>query len=210
MAIYSTIFLCDPQELLSKFPSWKTPLPEPVIRKIKHPFTQEEITINTREPEWDDNDPATLELPEYKAMEIQGDYQDYLEQRIPPTIRSLSHWSSKNLTMVELNPLVAITCNSPEATLESALFAPPPLPTGIERFPEGFPGILKAKGDSELRAIAEGWAATMSTPEHTHSVSGDRIHEDWTVEGAFGILQPIFDLAKQQTGGQAMYMLYEG
>ena len=49
----------------------------------------------------------------------------------------------------------------------------------------------------------------MSTPEFTHSVNGERLYNDWNVEDTMEILQPLVDLAKQQTDGQSMFLLME-
>lgn len=210
MAIYSTFFLCDPQDLTSRFQGWKLPLPEPVVRTIKNPFTQEEITVTSQEPDWEDYDPTNIEMPEYKVVEIQGDYQDYLEQRVPQAVQQLPHWCSKNLTMIEMNPLVATICSSPGAGLKAPLFSPPTLSSGLEEFPAEFSAKLKEMGSSELRVTAANWAAIMSTPEHTHSVAGTRLNDGWAVEEALGILQPISELTNRQVGDQTMYLLYEG
>jgi hypothetical protein len=208
MAIHSTFFLCDPAQLPTRFPGWKLPLPEPVTRKSIDPFTREEITITTRAPEWDDFDPAEMRL-DYQVVAIYGDYETYLEQRIPPFVQSQPHWCTNNLTGVELKPLVAVASGIEETELESALYAHPSLGAGIEQIPSDFVAHLKAADDSSLRAIAEKWATRMSTPEYTHSVSGNRLYNDWAVDDALSILMPIAALAGQQTGDQSMYLLWE-
>lgn len=48
MAIYTTIFLCKPQQLAAGFPGWLPPLPTPVKRQIKSPFTGQTAIIETR------------------------------------------------------------------------------------------------------------------------------------------------------------------
>lgn len=209
MAIYSTFFLSEPVQLPAGFPGWKLPLPEPVTRKLINPFTREEMTITTRAPEWDDFDPENMEMPEYQVVAIEGDYQTYLQQRIPPFVQSRLHWCAKNLTSVELEPLVAVVLDDDEIRLESALYAHPSLGCGIEQFPDDFVARIKTAGDSSLHAVAEKWAARMSTPEHTHAVSGERLEDDWTVDDALTILKPIVELARKQADGQSMYLLME-
>src|SRR4051794_14044859 len=52
MAIYTTFFLARPDELGSGFPGWKLPLPAPVRREFRNWFTKQIVTVETREPEW--------------------------------------------------------------------------------------------------------------------------------------------------------------
>jgi hypothetical protein len=209
VAVYSTFFLSEPERLPTGFPGWKLPLPEPVTRKSINPFTREETTIVTRTPEWDDVDADNMEMPEYQVVAIEGDYESYLEKRIPPFVQSQPHWCAKNLTSVELEPLVAAAANVDEVRIESALYAHPSLGTGIERFPDDFVAHIKTADGTSLRSLAEKWAARMSTPEHTHSASGKRLYDDWTVDDALAILRPFAELAKQQTVGQSMFLLIE-
>lgn len=210
MAIYTTFFLGEPRQLLAALPGWKLPLPRPVTRRSINPFTREEIMITTREPEWDDFDPESMEIPEYQVVAIEGDYETYLEQRIPSYVQSQPHWCAKNLTSVELDPLIAAAIGTDDARLETALYAHPSLGTAIEQFPDAFVAQLKTAGDASLRSLAEKWAARMSTPEFTHSVSGVRLSDGWTVDDALGILKPLVELAKQQTINQSMFLLIEG
>lgn len=209
MAIYTTFFLCEPENLAAGFPGWKPPLPQPVTRKSMNPFTREEVTITTDAPEWDDVDPNEIEIPEFTVVAIEGRYSQYLEQRIPPFVQSQPHWCSKNLTSVELEPLVASATEMEEPRLTTPLYAHPSFSAGIEQFPDEFVAHLKAADNSKLRSMAEKWAASMSTPEHTHSASGRRLYDDWTVDGALSILNPIADLAKQSNNDQSMYLLIE-
>jgi hypothetical protein len=57
--------------------------------------------------------------------------------------------------------------------------------------------------------VAQQWAAAMSTPEHTHSVSGHKLSDGWTPGDALEILRPLADLSKKATAGQQMYLLTE-
>jgi hypothetical protein len=49
----------------------------------------------------------------------------------------------------------------------------------------------------------------MSTPDYTHSVSGERLNDGWAANEAMEILQPIVALARQAAAGQRMYLLIE-
>lgn len=209
MAIYSTFFLAEPNQLPPAFPDWKLPLPEPVTRTSVNPFTREEVTIATRAPEWEGFDPERMDFPDPQVVAIEGDYQTYLENRIPPFVQSQPHWCAKNLTNVELDPLVAAATGLDDAKLESALYAHPALGCVIEQFPEHFVAHLKAAADADLSAIARQWAARMSTPEYTHSVSGDRLHDDWSLEDAVNLVNPIAQLVRRHADGQSLYLLIE-
>lgn len=210
MAIYSTFFLSNTEELPTGFPGWKLPLPDPVIRKSINPFTRKEITITTRAPDWDDSDPDEMEMPKRQVVAMQGDYATYLEQRLPRFVQSRPHWCAKNLTSVELEPLVAAAMDMDAITLETALYAHPSLGTAIKQIPDAFIACMATANDSSLNALAEEWSARMSTPEHTHSVGGERLHDDWAVDDALHILKPVVELARQQLDGQSMYFLIEG
>ncbi len=209
MAIYSTFFLTEPAQLALAFPEWKLPLPEPVTRTTINPFTREEMTITTRAPEWDNFDPDNMEFPDSQVVAIQGDYETYLENRIPQFVQSQPHWCAKNLTNVELEPLIAAATGSRDPKLASALYAHPALGCGLEQFPHDFTGRVSSASNDDLHTIAERWAKTMSTPDYTHSVSGDRLSDDWSVDYALSILNPIVTLAKQHSAGQSLFILIE-
>jgi len=209
LAIYSTFFLAEPNQLPSAFPDWKLPLAEPLTRTSVNPFTREEVTITTRAPEWEDFDPEHVDFPERQVVAMEGDYQTCLENRIPPFVQSQPHWCGKNLTNVELEPLVAAATGIDDPELESALYAHPALACGSEQCPDEFVARLKSLADSDLNAIAKQWAARMSTPEYTHSVSGDRISDDWSLEDAVSLLNPMAQLARRHTDGQSLYLLIE-
>src|SRR5262245_26111796 len=105
MAIYTTFFLCTPEELPGGFPGWRLPLAESVRREVYNPFTGKLSVIETREPEWPDDDSEEPER-EYQVVAIQGSYKDYLEGRLPPFVRACPHWAAKGLTEVDLDPLI--------------------------------------------------------------------------------------------------------
>ena len=209
MAIYTTFFLCEPSELHQAFPGWKLPLPEPVNRTRVNPFTREEMTVETREPEWGDVDSTEMQMPEMGAAAIDGDDETYLHNRIPKFLQSKPHWCAKNLTSVELEPLVAAATGSQEQYLETPLYPHPSLSAAIQQFPNEFVARLKSADESTLNAIAEKWAAEMSTPDFPHSVSGERIQDDITLDEALSVVRPIADLATKHDHGQSMYVMNE-
>jgi hypothetical protein len=208
MAIYSTIFLCSDGELTDCFPGMKPALAEPVARWVTDPFTGEERQIITREPEWDEQE-TDLSPPDFQVVTGHGDYQKYLESRLPPSLKELPYWASKNLTSVQLDPVLRAVLSEEGAKLEPALFAPPSQGKFIEVFPKEFPVVLSEADAERVNEFAWEWASTMSTPEYTHSVAGERVHDNWTVEDALVLLHPIVDLAKKFTQRQCMYILIE-
>lgn len=208
MAIYTTFFLCEQLELQPAFPGWKLPLAKPTIRVTKNPFTGEQITIESRAPAWDDVDPDELPSQEMSVVAIQGDYAAYLENRIPPFVRSKPHWCAKSLTSVELEPLI-FAAVSDDGVVETALYARPGLGAGIERLPDEFTNCLKHADEIALNKIAEKWAAEMSTPDCTHSVGGTRVQDDMTVGEAMSVISRLAELAKKHEKLQSMYLLTE-
>lgn len=185
MAMYSTFFLAERDMLPSGFPGWR----------------REEATALAGE--------AAAELPRYEVTMIGGDYAAYLEARIPPFVRSQPHWCAKGLCSVELNPLIAAVTADETANLAPALFAPPSVPGILEEFPAEFLSQLQSAEELAVRRIARNWATVMSTPRFTHSVTGVRVEEDWTLDTALSLLRPIVKLCKEGLGDQQIYLLVE-
>jgi hypothetical protein len=204
MAVYTTFFLCEPTTLVDGFPGWRVPLEEPVRREIRNPFTGELMVIQSREPEWPENNMDEVPDLNYQAITIEGSYEDYLEARLPPFVHRHPHWAAKELTPAELEPLLDIL--DVQGRLEPAIYSPPLSGNAIEEFPAEFLAKLKS---IDARAAAERWAAALSTPEYTHSVSGVKLSGGWTAREAFDILKPIVSLGLKATPAQRMYLLTE-
>lgn len=203
MAIYATFFLCNPGELLGGFPGWRLPLAKPVRRKSHNPFTGQESIIETREPEWPEE--AGDEAGQgYQVVAIKGRYEDYLEGRLPPFVRSCPHWAATGLTGVELGPLCEVAGVGSE--FECPIYGPPSSGAVVQQLP---PGLLAKLAALDLKAVAKLWAAAMSTPKHTHSVSGVKLSDGWSAADASAILKPLVALARQATAGQHLYLLTE-
>jgi hypothetical protein len=207
VAIYTTVVVCDPQELVAGFPGWRTPLPNPVKREVKNPFTGEMMTIETREPDWGDDDGTDPVNLEYQVVSIEGNYQDYLDGRLPGFIRSNQHWATKNLTVVELAPLAEAVGEEPR--FECPLYSPPSLGAILHEFPVDMVAKFASLDDQGLDAVAKKWAATMSTPEYTHSVTGLKLDDGWSATEAMEVLKPLVDLARKTGDGQRMYLFIE-
>jgi len=203
MAIYTTFFLANPSELLAGFPEWKEPLPAPVLRQFRNPFTKQLVSTLTRKPEWPDEENQAVS-PQFRAATIQGRYEDHLEARLPQFVRATPHWATKGLTDIELEPLLTAIAVDPK--LESPLYAPPSSGAVLREFPLDFiPRLLQI----DQPELARQWAAEMSSPEHTHSATGMKLQEGWTTEQASLILTPIVSLARTVKSDQRLYLLIE-
>jgi hypothetical protein len=208
VAIYTTFLLCEPHKLAEGFPGWLPPLDAPVVRTVRNPFTGAELTLETQAPDWPDTEGSDFTMPPMQVISGQGDYQTYLERRIPSFVQSLPHWCIKNLTSLELVPLVE-AAGIVASQLDTPLYSHPSCSAGLEQFDQEFVALLKGSDDATLEGLASRWAATMSTSDYTHSISGDRIADDWTNADAMSLLRPLAALAKKQSGSQRLYLLTE-
>jgi hypothetical protein len=206
MAIYTTFFLCKPEELPVGFPGWRLPLAKPVRRKVRNPFTGKMVVIESREPKWPKGAGDEPDR-DYQVVAIEGPYEDYLEDRLPPFVRGCSHWAAKGLTEVELKPFLESA--GVDDRLEPAIYSPPSSSAMVQQLPTELLTKLGSLNQRGLRSVAKRWAAVMSTPEYTHSVSGIKISDGWTVSDAMEIVQPIVELARKAASGQRMYLLIE-
>jgi hypothetical protein len=203
MAIYTTFFLCQPQELPGGFPGWRLPLEQPRRREVRNPFTGKVLIVETREPQWPE-DAHGRPGRDYQVVAIEGRYEEFLQSRLPPFVRACPHWAAKGLTSVQLDPLIRAA--GVEGALECAIYSPPSSGAVVQHLP---PAFLSKLGSLNQMAVAERWAAVMSTPEHTHSVSGLKLSDGWTATEALEILRSIVALARKAIGGQRMYLLTE-
>ena len=166
MAVYTTFFLCRPDELPGGPPGWRPPLAKPVRREFRNPFTGELSVVETREPEWPEGEGEGPER-EYRVIALEGRYEDYLEGRLPAFVGSCPDWAAKGLTELELKPLLKAA--GLEGSLEHAIYSPPWSGAVVQQLP---PEFLDRLPSLDQKSLAKRWAAAMSTPEHTHSVSG--------------------------------------
>lgn len=207
MAIYTTFFVCDPQELVAGFPGWRLPLPQPVMREFKNPFTGQMVTVETREPDWPEDEVTESMDREYQVVAIDGNYQDYLESRLPAFVQRRTHWASKGLTEVQLGPLARAV--GVEEKLECPLYSPPSSNAVLQELPRELAPKLVSLDENGLKALAVKWAAEMSTPGHTHSVTGVKLNDGWSQSDAMEIIRPIVALARKASDGHRMYLLIE-
>jgi hypothetical protein len=172
MAVYTTFFIARPSELQSGFPGWQLPLPSPVQRELKNPFTRQVTVIETREPEWLDTDEA-LPIASYVGTAIEGPYEDYLEGRLSAFVRSKPHWSTKGLMTGEIGALASAMGLRP--TLEFPLYCRPSIGAALVCLQSEMVEKLLNINNEDLERISVDWAATMSQPSHIHSVQGKRL-----------------------------------
>jgi hypothetical protein len=161
----------------------------------------ESLIDNADEPDRVAGSSAT---PLCQLTEIEGSYEAYLVARLPPFVRARPHWAAKGLTDEALRPL----CEAVEVT--------PDFPTPFDLPSSSHAMVLQLPPELQKRlvaadplAVAERWAAAMSTPEHTHSASGVRLSDGWALDDALSLLMPLVTLARQATAGQRMYLLIE-
>lgn len=209
MAIYSTFFLCSYSELCLTFRGWVPPLEKPVSRVVVNPFTRKKMTIETREPNWDE---IEVELSHLSSdhrivVGISGDYSNYLEERRQACIQGKSHWSSKNLTSVELEPLISSVVD--DEKLEVALYAPPDLSVMLYKIPDSFVKSLCSTDLKNLNLIAHRWSDNLSSPSFTYSTGDESLMPDFSSSDALNILESIIELARNIEHSQSMYVLIE-
>lgn len=202
MAVYATFFLSEAEKLAAGFPNWKLPLPQPVRRETRNPFTGEPTVVESREPDWPEYEQDFA--PEFDAIAIEGNYGDYLESRLPAFVRSCTHWAAKGITEVELEAL--LRAGGMDGTIEHAIYAPPSSGAMVQILPSTFSAMLRS---ADLPSLAKQWAAQMSRPEHTQSVDGHKLNDGWSARDAMSILKNLSVLAGQQRGTQRMYLLTE-
>jgi len=203
MAIYTTFFLARLEALAEGFPGWKPPLPAPVQREVRNPFTGKVQIVTSREPAWPEVDGAATPLPASVVVPIRGDYATVLESRLPPFVSRCAHWATKGWTEVELGPLA--TAAGLTSTFEIPLYAPPSASALLQTLPEGF----GRWSESEVGALASRWAAAMSTPHHTHTAAGKRVKPDMSEGEGKSVIEPIAALVRRAEAGERLLLLTE-
>jgi hypothetical protein len=152
-------------------------------------------------------DIAQQDYGQFTAMLLTGDYQKYLEQRMPAALKVRPHWATKGLSTVELNQLAESLDMTAE--FDCPLYPPPPQSAVLEELPNELTQRLAGLRLAELDGVAARWAESMSQPSYTHSMTGARIMDDCTPQQARRMLWEIASLAKQVGTGQRLYLLTE-
>jgi hypothetical protein len=199
MAIYTTFFVMSTAVMVSSFPGWKPPLPQPATRMVTDFFGTR--TIQTRIPLFERAAGASIVTP--TANVVNGSYASYLETRLPDAVRKSPHWAAKSLTSVELDALGKVVDGQP--AMQEVLFGPPPDNSVIYEFRTE---LLRALVASP-RDAARKWAAEMSRPEDTHTQAGVRIAQDWSTDDALEIIQQLIALMPRGPDGTKLYLLVE-
>jgi len=148
--------------------------------------------------------PSDASQLDYTVVAMEGDYDTYLESRLPMFVRNAPHWCSKGLTSVEIDPLGEEIDG--KSAVADAMYAHPSRNAHLLVFRQSIvEAILRSPEE-----LARKWAARMSTPEFTHSADGNnRLEDDWSIDDALRVLGPLGNLAKMATPGQSLYLLLE-
>jgi hypothetical protein len=206
MAIYSTFFSCSHAELLEGFPDWRPPLAVPRKREMRNPFTKRISIVETYEPEWPEEKAPVETSFARRVIAVSGNYADYLEGRLPPFVQERPHWCAKGLTEGELGPLGELC--GPKPVVEVALYCRPPSSKTLYRLQPDLLSKMLGVEKSSLDSIARDWAATMSSPERTHSVTGIKLNEGWQTSYAMSIMEQLIGL-KEQDHQNDLFLLLE-
>jgi hypothetical protein len=206
MEIYTTFFLCEPAALSGGFPDWRPPLAEPVRHEVRDPFTDELMVVESRVPVWpvESEDAGRWLEPAYEVVTVEGSYDDYLEDRLPPFVRNCPHWIAQGLTDIELAPLLELV--DLPVSMEQPIYAPPWYGEMLQQLPAGFLARLLSLDQQD---VARRWAAAMSAPEDADSAPGQVLSDAWTASDALELLQRLIDLAKKADAAHQMYLLTE-
>lgn len=209
MAIYTTLFLCHPDQLLAAFPGWKPPRAEPVRSQVQNPFTKEVVAVESWEPDWDGvaQEPVFDAEPLPRAIDPDGGYAAYLEGRLSDGVYAQPHFATKGLTEVELSPLLQAL--ELAAEFRVPIYAPPSASALVQALPVTLMSLLAALDEHERTSVAENWAAAMSSPEYTRSMAGLRVSAGWSTADALSLLEPIAMLARQAQADERLYLLTE-
>jgi len=199
MATYSIFFFCAPEKLLGCFPGWKPALKTSVMKAIKNPFTGKVTEFESFEPEWSDDERAFPQVD--RDVDLGGDYQDYLESRVPESVRPLAHLCLKQLTNTELEELHFVATGV-RTTFSMPIYSPPGSELILFQIPDEL--VSRLRGE-ELRKLSDAWAARMSEPEHTRK--GAEQHYLQTSTGE--TLEMLAALCGKRQDGESLYVLVD-
>lgn len=177
MAIYSTFFACEAGAIGGVLPEWKAPLAVAAPRAVRDPFTGKSKTVMSDEPQWDEPEkagwmgralsalglrqPALAAPPAMTVVSVPaGDYDGYLESRLPAGVRALPHYCAKGITALEMEALGTALGVSP--ALQTALYARPPSPATLDRLDAALTSALASLDAERRRTLSERWAEALS------------------------------------------------
>jgi hypothetical protein len=201
MAVYTTVLAATASELDSAFPGWRKPLPKPVKKTRINPFTKKPQTYESWEPE--DVVSDDLNKPGPGVVQIHGDYQTYLRERLPARLKTLPMLAAKGVLSTHVEQLLAAVAGRAEERLLPAMFPPGgSAATGktLDVFPAwGIEALAELVDDAlpsigEQLATAEGWFAD----------------EGWTPRDCSSLLGELRRMALNAREGQrSLYLLTE-
>ena len=166
MAVYTTFFAATASELHAAFPGWLEPLRAPVRKTSVNPFTKKPVTYDSWEPEEVFSSQAALsKISAPTVVAIKGDYQAYLQGRLPKGVHALPHLAAKSVLSPHVEQLVAVVASRDKEALRPALFATASMETnatldrlptwGVDALANVDDGTISRLGDT--LATSEGW-----------------------------------------------------
>jgi hypothetical protein len=174
MAIFTTLFAADEDELSKLFPHWFVPRTEPHTKKGRNPFTGKEIDVfmwvpdEVAEVALTTTEPPGARLPIAPkgskpippVVAAENDYDTDLENNVAPLgLRTVPHFVMKGY--VVLAPLAKLL--GAEGPTRPARVSG--TGTAIECMPDPATLRLASTAEAELAAIANVWARTDETAE---------------------------------------------
>ncbi len=200
MAVYTTFFVATRSELEGALPDWRRPLASPVKRTRINPLTKQLQVYDSWEPEEVRSERIPAAKP--RVVEMRGDYQTYLKERLPVALRTLPQLPTKGVLSPHVEQLLAVVAGRPEERLLPALFPPGGSATG--KTLDGLPSW----GVDALAAI--GRHAILSIGQRLVANEGWFSDEGWPADACATLLQGLNSLAAQaRDAKRGIYLLTE-
>lgn len=174
MAIFTTLFAANEEELSKLFPHWFVPRDAPRTKRGKNPFTGKEVDVfmwvpdEVAEQALTTTEPPGARLPASPkgakaiapVIAPANDYEEDLENNMAPLgLRTVPHFIVKGyIVIAPLAKLLGATAPARPARVSAT-------GTAIESMAEEAVASLAATAEGELAAIANVWARNDETAE---------------------------------------------
>jgi hypothetical protein len=187
------LFVASAPQVQGVFLGWRSPR-APRTKLQKNPFTGETKTVQTTEP--DDTDAGTAAGAwDLRAAEVpQGQvYERYLESRIPPEIRRLTH---RPLKRVLFEMMLVAEALEGKQDIPEALFPPSGCTTSFPllRFPDGVTAALRNMNGDEADKLAA-------------RLAKDETFKDWGTADVTAFVTDLRVVAMSATPDDGVYVL---
>jgi len=203
MAIYTTYFVGTHAQIASAIPASRPPLASPVRATRMNPFTKQEVEYLSWDPA--DAPGAAVEqtppldgatIPRRSVIVIEGDYMQYLEERLPAGVRALPHFAWKSMDSIVLGTLAELLGLYPDQ----------------DAFDRAHPN-LRFLDDAALNEVPRSLVDAVAALEDCREVA-ERWVEDETLEGSSAddvlpFLEALRALSKQCPNDRKMALLTE-